>query len=133
MSKRLSGRRRYMKNRNVPVFAAPRQIGFVICRSQPRIHHPRLPSPEGNGSPHPNHATLHCRFLPRPKCLLSSSSNPVGVEASVTKYVAQVQKVVQSSGLKSHMHSYGTTIGTRLHTMLTCRRTMGSRWLCVMS
>ena len=36
----------------------------------------------------------------------------VGVEASVTKYVAEVQKVVQSSGLKSHMHSYGTTIGT---------------------
>jgi uncharacterized protein YqgV (UPF0045/DUF77 family) len=34
----------------------------------------------------------------------------VGVEASVTKYVAEVQKVVQSSGLKSHMHSYGTTI-----------------------
>ena len=36
----------------------------------------------------------------------------VGVEASVTKYVAQVQKVVAASGLKSHMHSYGTTIGT---------------------
>jgi len=34
----------------------------------------------------------------------------MGVEASVTKYVTQVQKVVQSSGLKSHMHSYGTTI-----------------------
>jgi len=62
----------------------------------------------------PHNIALHRRLLSRSKSpsLLWAYLMAVGVEASVTKYVAEVQKVVQSSGLKSHMHSYGTTIGT---------------------
>jgi hypothetical protein len=59
--------------------------------------------------------SLHCiaDFCLVPSApIFSSSLIVVGVEPSVTKYIAEVQKVVQSSGLKSHMHSYGTTIGT---------------------
>jgi len=62
----------------------------------------------------PHNPPLHSRLLPNSKSP-SPSTHPltlVGVESSVTKYVAAVQKVVSTSGLKSHMHSYGTTIGT---------------------
>jgi hypothetical protein len=59
--------------------------------------------------------SLHCiaDFCLVPSLpLFSPSLTAVGVEPSVTKYIAEVQKVVQSSGLKSCMHSYGTTIGS---------------------
>ena len=63
----------------------------------------------------PLRTSLHCIadfcLVPSPPHLLLSLII-VGVEPSVTKYIAEVQKVVQSSGLKSHMHSYGTTIGS---------------------
>ncbi|GAA6026996.1 hypothetical protein JCM8097_006026 [Rhodosporidiobolus ruineniae] len=35
---------------------------------------------------------------------------PMGVEASVSKYIAEAQRVLQKSGLKYEMHGYGTGI-----------------------
>ena len=35
---------------------------------------------------------------------------PVGVGVSVSKYVAECEKVFQEAGLKTHLHAYGTNI-----------------------
>ena len=35
---------------------------------------------------------------------------PLGVGVSVSKYVAECQKVLKASGLKHQMHAYGTNI-----------------------
>ena len=35
---------------------------------------------------------------------------PIGVGISVSKYVAQCQKIIESAGLKSSLHAYGTNI-----------------------
>jgi len=35
---------------------------------------------------------------------------PIGVGISVSKYVAQCQKIIESAGLKYSLHAYGTNI-----------------------
>ncbi len=35
---------------------------------------------------------------------------PVGTEVSLSPYIAECQKIIQSSGLEHHMHAYGTNI-----------------------
>ncbi len=35
---------------------------------------------------------------------------PIGVGVSLSKYIVECQRVLDESGLKSSMHSYGTTI-----------------------
>ncbi|MBF0277274.1 MAG: MTH1187 family thiamine-binding protein [SAR324 cluster bacterium] len=35
---------------------------------------------------------------------------PVGVGISVSKYVAECQRILQMAGLKTHLHAYGTNI-----------------------
>jgi uncharacterized protein (TIGR00106 family) len=35
---------------------------------------------------------------------------PLGVGVSVSKYVAECEKIIKKSGLKSHLHAYGTNI-----------------------
>ncbi|TNE47422.1 MAG: MTH1187 family thiamine-binding protein [Deltaproteobacteria bacterium] len=35
---------------------------------------------------------------------------PIGVGVSLSKYIVECQRVLDDSGLKSSMHSYGTTI-----------------------
>ncbi|ORY98292.1 hypothetical protein BCR41DRAFT_343066 [Lobosporangium transversale] len=35
---------------------------------------------------------------------------PMGVTASVSEYIAECQRVIEKSGLKFSMHSYGTNI-----------------------
>lgn len=35
---------------------------------------------------------------------------PIGVGVSVSRHVAECQKVLQEAGLKHHMHAYGTNI-----------------------
>ncbi|CAL1705533.1 unnamed protein product [Somion occarium] len=36
--------------------------------------------------------------------------NPMGTEASIAEYVAECVRVVKKSGLKYHVHGYGTNI-----------------------
>lgn len=35
---------------------------------------------------------------------------PMGVGVSVSKYVAECEKVLKAAGLKTHLHAYGTNI-----------------------
>lgn len=35
---------------------------------------------------------------------------PLGVGVSVSRYVAECQKVLENAGLKPHLHPYGTTV-----------------------
>jgi len=35
---------------------------------------------------------------------------PVGVGISVSKYIAECQRILQQAGLKTHLHAYGTNI-----------------------
>ncbi len=35
---------------------------------------------------------------------------PLGVGVSVSKYVAECERIIQQAGLKSHLHAYGTNI-----------------------
>lgn len=35
---------------------------------------------------------------------------PIGVGVSVSKYVAEIQKILQKSGLNYKMHAYGTNV-----------------------
>jgi uncharacterized protein (TIGR00106 family) len=35
---------------------------------------------------------------------------PLGVGVSVSEYIAQVERVLQEAGLKTHLHAYGTNI-----------------------
>ena len=42
----------------------------------------------------------------------NKTKKKVGVGTSVAKEVAEVQRVLQTSGLKYQMHSAGTTVGT---------------------
>lgn len=35
---------------------------------------------------------------------------PIGVGVSLSDYIAKCQQVIQSAGLKSHLHAYGTNI-----------------------
>ncbi|GAA5841567.1 hypothetical protein JCM11251_001263 [Rhodosporidiobolus azoricus] len=43
-------------------------------------------------------------------CVADACIVPMGVEASVSKYVAEMQRVLKKSGLKYEMHGYGTGI-----------------------
>ena len=35
---------------------------------------------------------------------------PMGVGVSVSKYVAECEKILEKAGLKTHLHAYGTNI-----------------------
>ena len=35
---------------------------------------------------------------------------PMGVGVSVSKYIAECQKILDAAGLKTHLHAYGTNI-----------------------
>ncbi len=35
---------------------------------------------------------------------------PIGVGVSVSKYIAECEKILSDAGLKTHMHAYGTNI-----------------------
>ena len=35
---------------------------------------------------------------------------PIGVGLSVSKYIAECQRILQEAGLKTHLHAYGTNI-----------------------
>jgi len=45
-----------------------------------------------------------------PAVLGEFSVTPLGVEASISKYIAECKKVVERSGLKHEMHAMGTNI-----------------------
>ncbi|KAK9894588.1 hypothetical protein P389DRAFT_98593 [Cystobasidium minutum MCA 4210] len=44
------------------------------------------------------------------KCVADFCLIPMGTEASVTKYIAEAQKVLEKSGLKYELHGYGTNL-----------------------
>jgi uncharacterized protein (TIGR00106 family) len=44
------------------------------------------------------------------KVLLDLCVVPIGVDVSVSKYIAACQRVLQEAGLKHEMHMYGTNI-----------------------
>ncbi|MDV7399604.1 MTH1187 family thiamine-binding protein, partial [Arthrospira platensis SPKY1] len=44
------------------------------------------------------------------KVILDLCVVPLGVGVSVSKHVAACQRVIESAGLKSQMHAYGTNI-----------------------
>lgn len=54
-----------------------------------------------------------------PSCIADFCLIPLGTPtASVSKEVAEVQRVLKKSGLTYSMHSAGTTVGMTLHTPL---------------
>ena len=44
------------------------------------------------------------------KVIIDFSVVPIGVGVSISKYVAECQKLIEKAGLKYHLHGYGTNV-----------------------
>ena len=48
---------------------------------------------------------------------------PIGVGVSVSKYIAECEKIIQNAGLKHTLHAYGTNIEGEWDTVMTAVKT----------